>query len=81
MSPSVADILREQSPEWTQQDTRRATHFVHDMLDTINTWDESAIRTKLTALTAEDYVFSAVVYSMLPRPVRLMLDQMRGTND
>lgn len=74
--PRVADILKEMSPDWTAEDTRRATHFVHIMIDTINTWDESAIRSRMTELLAEDPVFCAVVYSMLPRPIRLMLDQL-----
>jgi hypothetical protein len=73
--PSVADMLRENSPGWTGSDTRRATRYVHELLDTINTWNQSAIRSRMEELRAEDYVFAAVVYSMLPRPVRMMLDE------
>jgi hypothetical protein len=74
---SVADMIRANAPEWTVADTRRATKFVHEMLDTINNWDESAIRSRMEELRAEDYVFAAVVYSMLPRPVRMMLDEIK----
>ena len=73
--PSVADMIRDMAPEWSQADTRRATHYVHDMLDTINTWNESAIRDRMTELVRDDRVFAAVVYSMLPRPVRQLLDE------
>ena len=73
--PSVADMLREMAPNWTVADTRRATAYVHDMLDTINTWNESAIRDRMTELVRDDRVFAAVVYSMLPRPVRQLLDE------
>jgi len=73
--PSVADMIRDNAPGWTPADTRRATLYVHDMLDTINTWNESAIRSRMTELMAEDHVFAAVVYSMLPPPVRRMLEE------
>ena len=63
------------APNWTQNDTRRATKYVHEMLDTINTWNESAIRDRMTELVRDDHVFAAVVYSMLPRPVRQLLDE------
>jgi hypothetical protein len=75
--PSVVDMLRANSPEWTRADTRRATKYVHEMLDTINNWDERAIRSRMLDLVQEDAVFAAVVYSMLPPPVRRMLDEMR----
>lgn len=74
---SVADMLREMAPDWTPNDTRRATKYVHEMLDTINTWDERAIRSRMEELVRDDQVFAAVVYSMLPRPIRLMLDEIR----
>lgn len=73
--PSVADMLREQAPGWTADDTRRATKYTHELLDTVNTWNESAIRDRMTELLREDRVFAAVVYSMLPRPVRQLLDE------
>jgi hypothetical protein len=73
--PSVADMIRDMAPEWSQADTRRATHYAQDMLDTINTWNESAIRDRMTELVRDDRVFAAVVYSMLPRPVRQLLDE------
>lgn len=72
---SVASMIREMAPEWNQNDTRRATKYVHEMLDTINTWNESAIRDRMTELVRDDYVFAAVVYSMLPRPIRQLLDE------
>lgn len=68
-------MLRETTPGWTPDDTRRATKYVHEMLDTINTWNESAIRDRMTELVRDDRVFAAVVYSMLPRPVRQLLDE------
>jgi hypothetical protein len=73
--PSVADMVREMAPEWSVADTKRATLYVNDMLDTINTWDESAIRDRMRELVRDDRVFAAVVYSMLPRPVRQLLDE------
>ncbi len=73
--PSVSNMMREMAPGWTQADTRRATAYVHEMLDTINTWNESAIRDRMTELVRDDRVFAAVVYSMLPRPVRQLLDE------
>jgi hypothetical protein len=73
--PTVADMLRENSPGWTANDTRRATRYVHELLETINTWNQSAIRSRMEELRREDYIFAAVVYSMLPRPVRQMLEE------
>jgi hypothetical protein len=70
---SVADMIRENAPEWTVADTRRATKYVHELLDTVNNFDPHAIRSRMEDLKREDPVFCAVVYSMLPRPVRLML--------
>ena len=75
--PRVSDMIREMNPDWTVADTRRATQYVHDMLDTINTWNESAIRDRMRELVSDDRVFAAVVYSMLPRPVRQLLDEMQ----
>jgi len=72
---SVADMIREMAPEWTAQDTRRATRYVHELIDTVNTWDEQAIRARMQELLREDPVFSAVVYCLLPRPIRQLLDQ------
>jgi hypothetical protein len=69
-------MLRENSPDWTATDTRRATAYVHELIDTINTFDPDKIdkiRSRMQELKREDVVFCAVVYSMLPRPVRLML--------
>ena len=66
--------MREMAPEWTTQDTRRATLYVHDLLDTINTWDDREIRSRMEELRREDPVFSAVVYSLLPRPIRALLN-------
>jgi hypothetical protein len=74
---SVADMIRGNAPEWTVADTRRATAYVHEMLDTINNWDETAIRSRMQDLLRGDPVFAAVVYSMLPPPIRRMLDQSR----
>lgn len=68
-------MLREQRPDWTADDTRRATKYTHEMLDTINSWNETAIRDRMTELVRDDRVFAAVVYSMLPRPVRQLLDE------
>lgn len=50
---------------------------MHEMIDTINTWDEGAIRSRMLELVREDQVFAAVVYSMLPAPIRRMLDNTR----
>lgn len=68
-------MVRVMAPDWSVADTRRATKYVHEMLDTINTWNESAIRDRMTELVRDDRVFAAVVYSMLPRPVRQLLDE------
>jgi len=68
-------MLREMAPDWTAEDTRRATKYTQEMLDTINTWNESAIRDRMRELVRDDRVFAAVVYSMLPRPVRQLLDE------
>lgn len=73
--PSVSDMMREMAPDWSAEDTRRATKYTHEMLDTINTWNESAIRDRMRELVSDDRVFAAVVYSMLPRPVRQLLDE------
>jgi len=73
--PSVSDMMRAMNPEWSLADTLRAKKYVHEMLDTINTWNESAIRDRMTELVRDDRVFAAVVYSMLPRPVRQLLDE------
>lgn len=73
--PSVSDMLREMNPDWTLADTLRAKKYVHEMLDTINSWNESAIRDRMRELVEDDRVFAAVVYSMLPRPVRQLLDE------
>lgn len=73
--PKVSDMIREMNPDWSVADTRRATAYVNEMLDTINTWNESAIRDRMTELVRDDRVFAAVVYSMLPRPVRQLLDE------
>lgn len=72
---NVSDMLREMAPEWKLADTLRAKAYVHEMLDTINTWNESAIRDRMRELVRDDRVFAAVVYSMLPRPVRQLLDE------
>lgn len=74
--PSVADILREMAPDWSANDTRRATRYVHDLLDRINTWDESNVRSQLKELKKEDNVFAAVVWSMLPPPLRHYLSAL-----
>lgn len=71
---SVSDMLRELAPDWSLADTLRAKKYVHDMLDTINTWDERAIRSRMKELIADDHVFAAVVYTMLPAPIRRFLD-------
>lgn len=71
---SVSDMMREMAPEWSLADTLRAKKYVHEMLDTINTWDERAIRSRMTELLNDDRVFAAVVYTMLPAPIRRFLD-------
>jgi hypothetical protein len=73
----VGDMVRENDATWTATDTRRATKFVATMLETINSWDQSAIRDRMHELRQENQVFAAVVYSMLPAPIRLFLDSVR----
>lgn len=67
-------MMREMAPEWTRADTLRAKKYVHEMLDIINSWDESAIRSRMSELVEDDRVFAAVVYTMLPAPIRRYLD-------
>jgi hypothetical protein len=73
----VADMVQENDPTWTANDTRRATKFVETLLETINSWDQSAIRNRMDELRREDQVFAAVVYSKLPAPIRQFLDTVR----
>jgi hypothetical protein len=73
----VGDMVRENDPSWTGNDTRRATKYVQELLETINSWDQSAIRDRVDELRREDQVFAAVVYSLLPAPIRHYLDSVR----
>lgn len=73
----VGDMVRENEPTWTADDTKRAAKFVIDMLETINSWDQGRIRDRVAELRAEDQVFAAVVYSLLPAPIRHYLDSVR----
>ena len=76
--PKVADMIREMSPDWSADDTRRATRYTHELLETIGCWDERRILDKLNYLKQEDMVFACVVWSMLPRPLRLYLEQINA---
>ena len=67
-------MMREMAPEWSRADTLRAKQYVNEMLDIINSWDESAIRSRMRELIEDDRVFAAVVYTMLPAPIRRYLD-------
>lgn len=71
----VGDMIRDCDPTWTKSDTQRASKVAQRMLETINSWDQDAIRDRLTELKAEDQVFAAVVYTMLPAPIRNFLNE------
>ena len=71
----VGDMIRESDPSWTKADTQRAMKCAQRMLETINTWNQDAIRDRLAELRAEDQVFAAVVYTYLPAPIRNFLNE------
>lgn len=73
----VGTMVQENDATWTGNDTRRATKYVETLLETINSWDQSAIRDRMHELRQEDQVFAAVVYSKLPAPIRQFLDSVR----
>lgn len=71
----VGDMIRDCDPYWTVADTKRATKCAQRMMDTINSWDMSAIRERMEELRSEDQTFAAVVYTMLPAPIRRFLNE------
>lgn len=70
----VGDMVSSMDPTWSLADTKRASQVAQRMLETINTWDQEAIRDRLSELRAEDHVFAAVVYTFLPAPIRNFLN-------
>ncbi len=70
-------MVRECDPTWTVGDTKRARKCAQRMMDAINSWDQSVIRDRMIELRGEDQIFAAVVYTMLPAPIRSFLNDHR----
>jgi hypothetical protein len=71
----VGDMIRECDPTWTVADTKRARGCAQRMMDALNSWDQSVIRERMTEIRNEDQIFAAVVYTMLPAPIRNFLNE------